>query len=633
MTQLYIEGEEIALPSDFSFDLTLENPYFDDAGEYTSEVFVNAKAETNIRTFGNTGRIDVTHHKMAKDCRLVCDNIPVIVGTATVVEYNDENTAIQLLGGNSHINFFTRNNEMYIDQMDLGDLVRSWEDVFPQGGHPEFWNEQQARRMMSRPEDKEWIMLPAYDEEREMQINALHLYCVDDHKPQIESRPLKEYSYPYSTAEPNRCSEYALQPRLTAVIRRVIKSLGFEIDEFDAEETPMKYIYLVNVRHTLSLAEILPHWTVSEFFDEVQKFLGCVFVFDSRTCKCSIKSRSRYFDEDVIRLEKVSDSFNLDIEDETNDVSDTNILYANADLKHLVLFDETANDNGVVTEVSSMEEVTHLLLDGLKPTDKSSRIAKFNDHFYIRHIDLDEDGEPIGQRVEMANHLGSDWKTGEGIGVTTLKIAPAAIDYYSQTNYAFDERWNPYASEYIQRIAPRGVATRSATNFDIDRYVHVGEMPTENKVDCMRVAVFTSWDDLPWETVWVRSYDSEKISTGAPDAFSNFPTKAKLVGGWTYDFDDMSEVGWRVGDALSPCMALRKMKGIDTVYSELIESSDTMQTSMPIEFTFYDDISMDAVNKTFVIRGHKYWCKKITLSVDTHGIAKKKTGTFYRVKS
>ena len=70
------------------------------------------------------------------------------------------------------------------------------------------------------------------------------------------------------------------------------------------------------------MAAALPHWTVSEFFDELEKFLCAVTVVNERTKVVSLVGLNDYFTEsgkEIIPASSLLREFTVDIEDEKNE--------------------------------------------------------------------------------------------------------------------------------------------------------------------------------------------------------------------------------------------------------------------------------------------------------------------------
>ncbi|MGM9692579.1 MAG: hypothetical protein ACI3X6_05140, partial [Alloprevotella sp.] len=110
-----------------------------------------------------------------------------------------------------------------------------------------------------------------------------------------------------------RESECAPQPYLTFVIERIINALGFELGTNELAGTWLENIFIANPRPQNEIGKMLPHFTLSDFFEEVSQFLGVYFdVIDGKVCIIKNKVSSK---TEIIR--NVLAAFTDDIEENT----------------------------------------------------------------------------------------------------------------------------------------------------------------------------------------------------------------------------------------------------------------------------------------------------------------------------
>ena len=629
MIELYLDGKRAALPKDFAFDFVVENPYFTDAAEYTGEVQLTPKAIDNIKIFGAVGRMETTKKQQVKTATLKDGDKVILEGSATTVEYTPDALSVQLLGGNSSINFLARFENMYIDEMkeELGTLIDDW-SFFPVT-KGEQTLERFAQYVMAEPEDREWVMLPAQSN-LGVPVNTFSRW--------FPNYALTDVGFGYPWPDFSKDSvTAAIQPRLCAIVRRIITALGYTVRTFDAEQTHLKYLYYVNVQHTRYLSEMLPHWTVSQFLNEIQKLFGCVFVFDTKTNKCDIKNRANFFALDIVYLNEVDDAFDVTVEETTTDIGNSNLTYNTSDIPTIRLFDEEASKNCDVREYPSLEAATTALMNG-----NSNLVASVDGHWYIRHHDTDEDGNITGYSVEEVNDLGALFDV-EKDDTVALNIVPAKMNLTNSWRYALLSPGSTTQSGFWPTPSPVGMyPTKNVYVFDIDSYVHTGEGVLEsNNLSVMPVAFFTSWDKMPDYDMDVESYDPDRQSTGATGDQSTFYLKTKLWCGWSYMVDDISETNpeksaywdrYTTWMKWNPCCALRNIRDYDTIYSGGIGRAKVIDTTAPHTFKIYDEMDLTNINKTYVIRGVKYVCAKVECKVEQEGFVRAKIGTFYRIE-
>lgn len=609
MIKLTLNKMSVPLPTDINFKFVVENPYFTDASEYTEEITLSNISPEVHKLFGAVHSHQCTKNKKNFDCELISDNHYIIRGKATTIEYSESAVKIQLLGGNSLVNFMCKWNNQYIDEIEeMGKFVDSWSQIFTTGVDPGGKNF--AERIMAGPEEKEWVMLPSVCDDYDYPVNLFARYFPDTQKKQLD------FGYPYGRLDNGL---FAIQPRLTAIVRRLVNALGYEIGRFDAENTPFKYVYYVNVKNTFYLHEMLPHWTVNEFIDELQKFFNCVFVFDSVNMTCDIMSRSRFFSSEKTYIDIADDSFNVDLDNENDDIGAANIQYENDDIDISHMSNDYINEHCDVIPCNSHEELESIVLNG-----NPNVIGMFEGRQYVKHVEQKDD-ETI-EKLEEINHLGCLFdKEAENVSV---KIVAAALNTVAPRNYVLDDNNQPISYDSYPGIAPKGYSPNKSESFNVDKYIHTKTEQETNKLNVMAVAVFKSWNELPNTTIPVLAPDPDPLR---PGEMYYIDLQTKLWCGWTYHVDDITGTSYSDNYQFNPTLALRFIDGYDTMYSMGPGSSIMIDKSRRHEFKIYDEIDLHNINKTYIIRGHKYLCEKIEVDIDAIGLKKIKKGTFYQI--
>ena len=106
----------------------------------------------------------------------------------------------------------------------------------------------------------------------------------------------------------------APQPYMGFIIKRIVEALGYELADADnALKDPRNWlsnVFIANSRGDINFAHILPHWTVSQFFEEVQRFFGVVITADSSTRRAMvINKRDIYKAAEAVEIENPVDDF------------------------------------------------------------------------------------------------------------------------------------------------------------------------------------------------------------------------------------------------------------------------------------------------------------------------------------
>ena len=66
----------------------------------------------------------------------------------------------------------------------------------------------------------------------------------------------------------------SFQPYLLTVIKKLVEYFGYTFDTAFFDNSFLRNIYICSAVNSFRIETALPHWTVSEFFDELEKFLG-----------------------------------------------------------------------------------------------------------------------------------------------------------------------------------------------------------------------------------------------------------------------------------------------------------------------------------------------------------------------
>ena len=121
MIELYLDGKPAVLKAGMSIKLTRENVYFIKTGSYTYDVELPLQCAENRGIFGSINRKDVKTQSKELNALLIVDNVPLLNGKAVISQVTDTSVKVQLLGGNSEMNFYVKSGKLYIDELDLGD--------------------------------------------------------------------------------------------------------------------------------------------------------------------------------------------------------------------------------------------------------------------------------------------------------------------------------------------------------------------------------------------------------------------------------------------------------------------------------------------------------------------------------
>lgn len=275
MTELYLQKTGSTWhrvhfdASQNGFKLTRENPYFTQSESYTLDVTLPTDIIANRQFFQNLQRMERTKRPPVMKCRLLVDNIPVLCGSAKVIQVTEQQVKVQLFGGRSEVNFLSTENKDYIDELPLG-----------------------TRHILPPPD------LAFYSD-------------ISTGLPYSSAYVFNETSGDFVD------SLCACHPQLTGIMRLMLAYYGFSMQSGFLDEEPWNRLYIVSALHTLDVAHKLPHWTVKEFFEEFCNFFCVTPLIDQEAMTVEFVVNSEFLGRDgmTVSLEPV-DEYKADISED-----------------------------------------------------------------------------------------------------------------------------------------------------------------------------------------------------------------------------------------------------------------------------------------------------------------------------
>lgn len=305
MTTLIISNKPVLLPSDLETTLCFENPYFTRTSNYSLEVTLPMPANYGI--FGHIHRQDVKKEKVILTAKLIVDGRVLMNGSAVVIAVDDTSVTVQLMSGNAEFNILT-NDDIYIDQLDLGEVSYP---PFPQGADINFPFEDKVK-IYGPVDSVTSVWLPVLYNDEDLYNDVVfdfgtNKFCTTD-----------------------RRIRYCVQPYLLTVVRKIIEYFGYKEGENYLDQCWMRNLYVVSAVQTRKISGALPHWTVSQFFDELEKFCGIITVVDELSKTINLVDINTYYSTSEYEyIDNVLREFDTDIEDESEgkDVTTGNVGY------------------------------------------------------------------------------------------------------------------------------------------------------------------------------------------------------------------------------------------------------------------------------------------------------------------
>lgn len=674
MIALYIDSKTAVLTKGTRFRLTRENPLFTNAGDFTLEVLLPlANCPENQIIFGALHRPEVGKSKWVGrrlPFRLVAHPMEV-TGFLVVLGVTDDDVKVQLLGGRSAINASmktTEGKDIYIDELPLG---RAYEEIFAKRRPGK---EQTMRATMEvmyssandaalrygSIEQTDTCCFPIVSTKDNAVANATAMVGYRTRVGTLNVQPywpLERSTTAFPPSETTRLradNVFAPQPYLVVIIERVIRALGLRIDAEDNEirQTWMKNIIIANVRGTLELRHILPHWTVREFFEQVQNFFGVVVELDGERVRI-VRKKNRYqtgSGQKVVELKEVIDAYSAELEqgDRPENPFTGNVGYKFTEINPLLQIPEDVYQHSeVLPSLPSVKEM--MTYDRLH----SNKIYQSG---WVRQawIHLD-DGKDELQPVDTMGHLmrNTDRKLDIELKIVPVQTAADSPTLTSLGAYVvqiFKEsmgRVEGFVEEFQARV-PLMAAADSRTVPDIEPYSVGAALRNQKQItqlekrDVMEVAInMTGQYITPFAATGIEIPTKYPFAIGNPftavgngEVVQVAPVCALILyypgsGLWLTPYPRVFLEG------LNPIEQTEAMTSYwlppDNIQATAFSSPLAAETSSKWIIDFADNGEFNPAD-VYLIRGRKFLCEKIEISLNDSGIEPIKRGYFYEVE-
>ena len=316
--EIYINKKRAYLKKGTSFEYVSENRMFSGSDGYTLSItFPLRGCKQNLEIFGNINRMDVIAGKVIFDCE-IRDRSFYKFGSVTITEINECEVKVQFLEGRSEQNFDETFDKVYINELDLGSPPTTSRSAI---NPSEAWQPNHSNPVC--------VALPWVNDYSGNIQNLAE--CVVDNASQ------GRYHYEWNTA---KTSGLSWQPYLIYITKKICEAVGYAYD-FSKWEASEEYKYLL-ICNTLpfawympGFANALPHWTVEEYFEKLELFLGGEFDFDHRGKTISFAfTQSELASKVPVLLEKVVSEHSTEVtveNDKCDYIEAKNLVYKDCD--------------------------------------------------------------------------------------------------------------------------------------------------------------------------------------------------------------------------------------------------------------------------------------------------------------
>ena len=314
---IYVNNKLAALKKGTSFEYVSENRLFSGSDGYTLTITFPLKGcPENIAIFGHINRADVAAQKVIFDCEIRNKGFYKF-GSITITEISETEVKTQFLEGRSEQNFDKTFDKVYINELDLGAPSITYKSgITPSNAwYPEY----SGCKCVALP----WVN----DYSGNIQNKAEHI--VDD---PVQNRSHYEWS--------EDTTGLSWQPYLLYITKKICEAVGYTADFSKWEEVEeYKYLLICNTLphawYMPDFANALPHWTVKEYFEKLELFLGGEFDFDHRAKRISFAfTQATLASKRPVCLEDVAEEHSTEVkvdDDRCEYLESKNLVYKDCD--------------------------------------------------------------------------------------------------------------------------------------------------------------------------------------------------------------------------------------------------------------------------------------------------------------
>lgn len=673
MIELFLDGKPAVLKDNVSIKLTRENVYFTKSGSYTYDVELPLQCPENRAIFGSINRKDVEAQYQEFTALFRVDNKVLIDGRAVINSVTDTSVKVQLLGGNADMNFVKNGNEIYIDELDLGDWmtnVRIYttnpehsvyhgnamgmmylesEDMRDEGSSSDQYTYWKKRWWMNENGDQHTIdkglMFPVINESADYNAESSHLdsgAIVNGYILRFDNgRYWPQFRLTWPNQDPEGTSDYfpqvipSFQPMLIMIIRKVLKAAGYPLKQSSEvlllSNSLFRHIFIVTANNRIEINKALPHWTFNEFLTQIERFLGIVITADETTKESFVVSRDEWWDSTPIAIDDVVDEYTIEInKSETSDITNGNVGFADIADNYQHVSDDIMKAIVVdKTRFSGFSDLRVAIYNGsVDENDKDTVFEVYGHHFIL----CSDDGNQTWYWQEVNQYRMLQRNTEKSDVDVSLKIKPCPITTWlcpvvvttplgHDTTKVKDTELYTIPMNVFTRPDNAHIGTDNVdvdtSKLDIQALLNdEQEVPdSDDGEDVMYVGV------LPTELPELIDHEHSDIPFYYPQPYS-FPN-IRVDGLGTHRDSNQNEF-----------LTLNKFTDSydsKTLYTESLESASLIETTVKYCLKFVSDKVLEPTG-VFIINNQKFACEKMEYQITSKGVSPLVTGYFYRLK-
>ena len=293
---IFIDHKEAVLKKGASFDYISENRFFTGADSYTLSITFPLKGcSQNLDIFGHINRKDCNLDKLLLDCE-IHDRQFHAHGAVNIVEISESEVKTQFLMGKSVRNYSSDLDDIYINRVRIGSPYDE--------GHFEahfYW------RLPGQDGYTGYVCLPWVNNTSGNMQNELWF-------------TQGGLWYFKGGEDPPISCQYYLVYVLEKILEEVKQECGYSYDISKLKSSFYKYLVIFNTFPWAwrmdEWGEALPHWTVTEFLEQIELYTNGEFIIDSSSRSISFRFNADVLEnQEIVEIPSIIDEHQVEISD------------------------------------------------------------------------------------------------------------------------------------------------------------------------------------------------------------------------------------------------------------------------------------------------------------------------------
>ena len=441
MVVLEIDGQPVDLGKDSTFDYYSYNPLLDtknSRGEFSYDIDIDLGSANNAKIYKNFNRINSTTEFTGRKACLIVDGLLFAEGQEVIIECSQTTAKIQLVC-DAHMSEHVFNDKIRMIELDLGTL-------------PEYTAETALATLNAEPLSVPAVCTPVLVKNNNND-NYSFSHTVDNRgNSSFDARDMFNFASINDLWSEGGSwqgtTTFIGQPYLVIVVERVLQALGWKIVNNVLRRLEYaKRMVVVHGYYTREINKMIPNWTVSEFFEQIQIMFNVVFASNKNLKTVAIVPAGSYFvgDPAVVNINK-EDVIRIENKPERKFEGLDDILLEYNGLRYNLPSEDYGNRADISDEVHEITSVIDFSdFSVINSFSSQYRTQEFyNKPYFLRHT-------PTGTK----------WMLAKGRNDMSFQYQFVRVDQFAHVSSSDDDK-----EETVLKIVPVETIVMSIQNID-----------------------------------------------------------------------------------------------------------------------------------------------------------------------